>query len=76
MLNMFGVMTDTTETTSGATPLPFQIGSALFYLVVAVGSILTLLITCIMVLVLVLSLCIGCICLQRNRASTCIIIFL
>ena len=62
--NMFGTMT--METTTGATPSPFQVGSALFYVVVAAGSILMLLITCIVVL----SLCIGCVCLQQNRAST------
>ena len=63
--NLFGAMT--METTSGATPLPFEVGTPLFYVVVGAGSVVTLLIMCIVVL---LSLCIGCICLQQNRAST------
>ena len=66
--NLFGAMT--METTTGATPLPFQVGTPLFYMVVGAGSILVVLITCIVVL----SLCIGCIYLQRNRASTYLIL--
>ena len=68
--NMFGAMTMEITSGSGATPLSFEVGGPLFYVVVAVGSILVVLFTCIMILVLVLSLCIGCICLQQNRAST------
>ena len=58
-------MTMSMATTSGATPLEFEVGSPLFYVVVGVGSILALLITCIVTLCL----CIGCVCLRRNRAS-------
>jgi hypothetical protein len=62
-----GTVTDTPATTqSSFAPLPFEVGGVLFYVVVGAGSILAVFITCIVVF----SLCIGCICLQRNRAST------
>ena len=68
--NLFGAMT--METTSGATPLPFEVGTPLFYIVVGAGSILVVLITCIVVL----SLCIGCVCLQQNRASIYVLLLI
>ena len=70
ILNIFGAIT--METTSGATPLPFEVGTPLFYIVVGAGSILVVLITCIVVL----SLCIGCVCLQQNRASTYVLLLI
>ena len=60
------IMTTSMATTSGATPLEFEVGSALFYVVVGAGSIQTLLvITCIGILCLSMV----CVCLRQKRAS-------
>ena len=54
-----------TETTSGATPLEYEVGSVLFYVVVGAGSVIVLLIICIVVLCLCIEFVIS---LRRNRA--------
>jgi hypothetical protein len=56
----------TMETTSGATPLPFEIGSALFYVVVGAGSVMCIL------LCVILTLCgaIGYLVARKRRSYT------
>ena len=54
------------ETTSGATPLPFEVGSALFYVVVGAGSIMSLLLC----VILILCVAIGYLVARKRRSYT------
>ena len=54
------------ETTSGATPLPFEVGTPLFYVVVGAGSVMTLLLC----VILILCVAIGYLVARKRRTYT------
>ena len=53
-------------TTSGTTPLEFEVGSALFYVVVGAGSIMSILLC----VILILCVAIGCLVARKRRSYT------